>query len=321
MLDFLSVGEILIDFAPSGEADTYKANPGGAPANVACVLAKLGLSSAFSGKVGNDGFGRQCTAALKNAGVDTQYLFVSDSEPTTLAFVCLDEKGNRDFSFYRDRTADVCLNAADVERLKDCKPRIFHFGSVSLTQEPSRSAVLLAVENAKKSGALISYDPNLRLLLWKSPEEAKEAILQTLSYADILKISEEEALFLFGESDCAKVCRLIEARFGTKAVIITRAAKGAHAYIGGKDYISYAYDLKTIDTTGAGDSFLAGFLYCLLKQEKPLEALSDSVLDSALDFANAIGSLVTTKKGAIPAIPELEAVYRCMKDEKKLILE
>lgn len=318
MLDFLGMGEILIDFSPSGEADTYKANPGGAPANVACAMAKLGCKSAFSGKIGNDAFGRLCKKALENAGVNTDFLFISKSEPTTLAFVCLDETGNRDFSFYREKTADVGLNADDAEKLSAADVKIFHFGSVSLTKEPSKSAVLTAVKNAKSSGAMISYDPNLRLPLWENAKAAKSTILEAMPLADILKISEEEALFLFGESDFKKAAMEIQNKYGTKIILITRAAKGAYALINGKDYFSGAYDVKTIDTTGAGDCFLAGFLYCLLKSDKPIGSLSDEEISNALDFANATGSLVTSKKGAIPAIPTLEEIHLCMKNTKKL---
>ncbi len=320
MLDFLSIGEILIDFSPSGEADTYKANPGGAPANVACVMAKLGCKSAFSGKIGNDAFGKLCKKALENAGVLTEFLFVSSSEPTTLAFVCLDENGNRDFSFYREKTADVGLNAEDAKRLSDAKAKIFHFGSVSLTKEPSKSAVLTAAKNAKSSGAIISYDPNLRLPLWESSNSAKNTILEALPLADILKISEGEALFLFGETDFKKAARQIKEKYGTKIILITLAAKGAYAFVNDKDYFSPAYDVKTVDTTGAGDSFLAGFLYSLLKFDRPANMLSDEEISHALDFANATGSLVTTKKGAIPAIPTLEEIHLCMKNTKKLYL-
>lgn len=320
MFDFISIGEILIDFAPTGEDDTYKANPGGAPANVACVLSKLGCKTAFVGKIGNDSFGKQCKSALKNVNVNTDYLIISDDEPTTLAFVCLDKNGNREFSFYRDNTADVNLNDRDIERISEIQAEVFHFGSVSLTKEPSRTAVLKAVENAKKSGMIISYDPNLRLPLWKSANEAKNVILDTLHYAEIFKISEEEAIFLFDETDCGKVCDIIYKKHATKMIIITRAKNGCYAMINGKSYSSYAYDLKTIDTTGAGDSFLAGVLYNLLKLDKKIEMLTNEEITYMLDFANAIGSLVTTKMGAIPAIPEINEIYACMRTEPRLVI-
>lgn len=320
MFDFISIGEILIDFAPTGEENTFKANPGGAPANVACVLSKLGCSTAFIGKIGNDAFGRQCKHSLENVNVNTDYMIVSEDAPTTLAFVCLDENGNREFSFYRDNTADVSLSISDINTVSSVQSKYFHFGSVSLTKEPSKTAVLKAVENAKKSGAIISYDPNLRVNLWESEEEAKETILGTLHFAEIIKISEEEADFLFGETDCGKACDIIYKKYNTNMIIITRATKGCYAQINGKSYTSYAYDIKTIDTTGAGDSFLAGVLYNLIKLDKKIEALTDQEITDLLDFANATGSLVTTKKGAIPAIPTLNEINECMRKEPRLII-
>lgn len=321
MFDVISIGELLIDFAPYGEKSerAFQQNPGGAPANVVSVLSKLGCNTAFVGKVGNDAFGHACKDALDAVHVNTDYMPLSDEYPTTLAFVCLDETGNREFSFYRDNTADVNLNNEDIAKIKDVPTKIFHFGSVSLTAEPSKTAVLTAVENAKANGALISYDPNLRLPLWKSAEEAKQGILDTLHYADILKISEEEAEFLFGLTDCEAACQHIAQTYGIKFIIITRGPKGCLAMVNGKFYASYAYDLKTIDTTGAGDSFLAGVLYNLITSGKDFADMSDAEINYMFDFANATGSLVTTKKGAIPAVPTLEEIKHCMEHEPKLI--
>lgn len=321
MFDFMSIGEILIDFAPYGakEDRTFQQNPGGAPANVAAVLSKLGCKTAFVGKVGNDPFGLSCKKALDDVNVSTEYMPVSDDYPTTLAFVCLDENGNREFSFYRDNTADVNLSRNDVANIKDVSSKIFHFGSVSLTAEPSKTSVLTAVKNAKETGSIISYDPNLRLPLWESPEKAREVILDTISYADILKISEEEAEFLWGETDCAKAAQMIYETYGIRFIIITRGPNGCYALVNGKEYISYAYDLKTVDTTGAGDSFLAGVLYQWITLGKPIEGLTEEELSYLFDFANAVGSLVTTKKGAIPAIPSMEEILNCMETAKKLI--
>lgn len=323
MFDLISIGEILIDFAPFGEKSQrlFQQNPGGAPANVAAVLSKLGCSTAFVGKVGKDAFGQSCIDALKEVGVSTEYMPVSEEFPTTLAFVTLDESGNREFSFYRKHTADVNLSLEDIKSLRDLKPRFFHFGSVSLTAEPSRTSVLEAVKQAKENGSLISYDPNLRLPLWDSAQSAKQEILNTIGLADVLKISEEEAEFLFGTSDCQKAAQIIVERYHIPFIMITRGPKGCFAKVNGKEYQSYAYDLKTIDTTGAGDSFLAGVLYCWLKSGKTIEELTESDLNAFFDFANATGSLVTTKKGAIPAVPSLEEIKNCMENQPKLILE
>ncbi len=323
MFDFVSIGEMLIDFTPygtDGGPTLYQPNPGGAPANVASVVAKLGLHSAFVGKVGNDVFGLSCKEALQNAGVCAEHLVLTSDYPTTLAFVTLLPGGNREFSFYRNHlTADVSLKKEDLSESSYKNTRIFHFGSVSLTEDPEKSTVLYAVEEAKKAGAIISYDPNLRLPLWKSADEAKKTILDTLHYADILKLSEEEVEFLFGEVEDHQICKELSQRHGIKLILITKAADGCYAYVNGRDYHSYAYDLNTIDTTGAGDSFLAGVVYRLLQSGKDIGDLSDGDVSEMLDFANALGSLVTTKKGAIPAIPTIEEINRCMEMEQKLI--
>lgn len=323
MFDFMSIGEILIDFAPFGATEdrTFQQNPGGAPANVACVLSKLGCNTSFIGKVGEDLFGQACQQALESVGVCTDYLIHDTEHPTTLAFVCLDVSGNREFSFYRDNTADVNLNDADFKLFQHEKATYFHFGSVALTAEPSKSTVLKAVRHAKQNGAVITYDPNLRLPLWPNAETAKQTILETLALADILKISEEEAQFLFGIEDCGTACRYIFDTYHIPFIIITRGPKGCVAMIGEKLYPSYAYDLKTVDTTGAGDSFLAGVLYHMITKNKELSHMSDAEINEMFDFANAVGSLVTTKKGAIPAIPSPEEIADCIANAPKLILE
>lgn len=323
MFDFISIGEILIDFAPYGakEDRLFQQNPGGAPANVASVLSKLGLKTAFVGKVGKDAFGFSCKKALDDVGVSTEYMPLSEEYPTTLAFVNLDESGNRSFSFYRKNTADVNLSSEDIKPLAELDAKFFHFGSVSLTAEPSKTTVLEAVKQAKARGSIISYDPNLRLPLWDSAESAKQVILDTIGLADVLKISEEEAEFLFGEVDCKQAADIIEETYQIPFIIITRGPKGCFARVNGKDYHSYAYDLKTVDTTGAGDSFLAGVLYQWLQSGKQVSELTEEELNYFFDFANATGSLVTTKKGAIPAVPSLEQILECMEKEPKLVID
>ncbi len=318
MFDFVGIGEILIDFTPCDSVGTFKQNTGGAPANVSSVLAKLGCNSAFIGKVGNDQFGLGCKKTLDDIGVNTDNLIVDNEHPTTLAFVCLDESGNRSFAFYRDNTADVNLDIKDVK--DECyNAKYFHFGSVALTAEPSKSAVIKAVKKAKQNKCIISYDPNLRLNLWKTAEKAKQAILDTLEYADILKLSEEEAEFLFDTKDYKQVCKIINEKYNTPFIVVTLAEKGSYALINNKEYESKAYKLNTIDTTGAGDSFWAGVVYNLIKLDKAISELNDEEINHMLDFASAVGSLVTTKKGAIPAIPTLEQIVDCMKNSEKII--
>ncbi|MCI8601530.1 MAG: carbohydrate kinase [Oscillospiraceae bacterium] len=323
MYDFISIGEMLIDFTPcgvsEGGAPLYQPNPGGAPANAACVMAKLGRKAAFIGKVGADVFGASCKKALEDAGCDSRYLVFSETLGTTLAFVTLSPDGNRDFSFYRNHTtADVSLSPADIPAEAYGGAKIFHFGSVSLTQNPSRSTVLAAVKRAKGQGALISYDPNYRVPLWRSPKQAKAAILEGLPLCDMLKISDEEQRFLFDDLPEDAVGELLHSQYGIALAVITKAKNGCTAYLNGKRYDSPAYDVKTVDTTGAGDSFWAGLLLRLLESGKQLDMLSDSEVAGMLQFANAVGSLVTAKKGAIAAVPSREEIEACIREGKVL---
>ncbi len=322
MREFLGVGEILLDCVPYKieelEKPLYQMNTGGAVANAACVIAKLGHKASFIGRVGNDVFGTQAISSLKECGVDTSEVIVSEKDPTTLAFVCLTDDGDRSFSFYRTNTADVGMSISDLEKIDFSNINIFHFGAVSLSTEPSRSAVLYAVEKAKEKGALISYDPNLRLPLWNSPEEAKEIILKAAKYADIIKISEEEGEFLFGETDTVKICKCVEKEFNLQMFIVSQAEKGCTCSISGNIYTAKAYDVKTIDTTGAGDCFWGGILHKIIELNKrPVEMTSDEV-EEMLDFANAIGSTSTTKKGAIPSIPSLVEINNCLNTKKRI---
>lgn len=325
MYDFVSIGEILIDFAPGNqdglEFPVFQQNPGGAPANVACVLSKFGCKTAFIGKVGEDSFGTCCKNALKNNGVNTDFLVFSNEHNTTITFVCLDETGNRSFSFYRDNTADVSLRADDLENKNYTDTKFFHFGSVSLSEEPSRTAVFTAVKQAKDAGCIISYDPNVRLNLWKDKKVAKQVILEGIKYADILKISEEEAEFLFGGTDHEKICSEIYLTYDIPIILITKAEKGCFAMVNKQYYNSTGYKQKTVDTTGAGDSFLAGVLYKLIELKKEIGQLEAGEVEEMLDFSNAIGSLVVTKKGAIPAIPSLEEIVDCMKNGERISID
>ena len=297
MFDLLCLGEILIDFAPLDAL--YLPNPGGAPANVACAAAKLGLKSAFVGQVGPDGFGALCRQALSDAGCCTDYLYTG-SQPTTLAFVTLSPDGDRSFAFYRTGTADVSLDTVpDV----DC--RAYHFGSVSLTAEPSRSTTLRGAELAKSKGAIVTYDPNLRLALWPDAESARREMLGAMPLADYVKLAEEEVEFLFDGPESEAIPAAM-AQYGLTLVVVTRAERGCTAYFDGQTYDAPAMQVKAIDTTGAGDSFWAGLMSQLLKH-----GLSAETLPAALRYANTVGGIVTTRRGAIPALPtaaEVEAL-------------
>jgi fructokinase len=312
MIDVTALGELLIDFTPAGLSNqgnpVFEQNPGGAPANVLAALSKLGCQTAFIGKVGTDQFGQFLKKTLDDVGVSTHGLVMTDTCNTTLAFVHLSPSGDRSFSFYRDPGADLLLEPAELpyQLIEDCE--IFHFGSVSMTAEPSRSATLAAVRHAKDQHKLVSFDPNLRLRLWKSPEAAKHEILETMHLADLVKISEEELLFLTGESDLEKGAQYLIDTYRLKLVLITLGPDGAYAHNNLGSARRPTYKVLTIDTTGAGDAFTGGFLYKLLKSGKSPADLTPGDLDEFLDFANAVGSLATTRKGAIPALPDLAAI-------------
>lgn len=316
MFDVTAIGEVLIDFTPAGVSaqgnPMYEQNPGGAPANVLACLSKLGQTTAFIGKVGADQFGVFLKKTLDQVGVSTQGLVTTDRCGTTLAFVHLSDTGDRSFSFYRNPGADLLLEPAELsyQLIDDC--RIFHFGSVSMTGEPSVSATLSAVRYAREAGKLISYDPNLRLRLWPSAAAAKAGILSAMPLADIVKISEEELLFLTGEQDLERGARLLLKEYDLQLVLITLGPQGAFAYNRQGHSQRPTFDVKVVDTTGAGDAFTGGFMYRLLQSGKEPADLSVAELDDFLTFANAVGSLTTTKKGAIPGLPDLAAIEACI---------
>jgi len=312
MFDVIAVGELLIDFLPAGMTENglslFSSNPGGAPANVLAMLAKLGAKTAFIGKVGKDGFGRFLKTTLDNAGIDTSNLLMSSTERTTLAFVHLDEKGERSFSFYRKHCADVNLNAGELNRkmLNSC--RFLHFGSVSLTDEPSRTATLEAARIAKELGAIISYDPNYRPALWDNEQEAGKYMLEAMEYADLVKVSEEELLILTGCKDFSQGADKLLA-IGPSVIFVTCGEKGSYVFTKSCCANHGGYRVKAVDTTGAGDTFVGAMLWQL--KDMSLEEISQICPEKwkeLLAFSNAAGALVTTKKGAIPAMPDLDTV-------------
>ncbi|MEK3683488.1 PfkB family carbohydrate kinase [Paenibacillus sp. FSL R10-2736] len=309
MVDITAIGEVLIDFTPAGLSEKgeqlFECNPGGAPANVVVVLSKLGKSTAFIGKVGEDQFGEYLTQVLQGNGVDTKGLVKEKNASTTLAFVHLKEDGDRTFSFIRNPGADMLLGNDDIELEHIKGSRIFHFGSVSMTHEPSANATLTTCIYAKENGALISFDPNLRPALWQDLEEAKSRIKEGLALADIVKISEEELEFITGLTDLQEGTRQIQSQFKVKVILVTKAEKGCFVRFGsGSKWADVpGFKVHTVDTTGAGDAFLGGFLYQLLERGCSIEQIRDQDWVPIISFANAVGALVTTQKGAIPAIP------------------
>lgn len=316
MLDVTALGELLIDFTPAGLSaghhPLFEQNPGGAPANVLACLARLDRQTAFIGKVGADQFGASLKTVLEQAGIGTKGLIQTDACHTTLAFVHLNEQGDRSFSFYRNPGADLLLETGEIpfDLIDDC--RIFHFGSVSMTADPARSATLAAARHARERGRLISFDPNLRLMLWPSANQARAAIRSAMPWVDILKLSDEELLFLTGEQDLARGAASLLDQYALQLVLITLGAKGAYARTKNAEARQPAYDVRTIDTTGAGDAFTGSFLYQLLRSGLSPASLSEDYLHLFLAFANAAGSLATTRTGAIPAMPTLGEIEDCL---------
>lgn len=315
MFDVTAIGELLIDFTPNGRNASgdllFARKPGGAPANVLAANSRLGGSTSFIGKVGNDKFGDFLRQSLEDAKINTQGLSRDPDVPTTLAFVQIDARGDRSFSFYRKPGADVMLKTSDFteEMVTGC--RMFHFGSVSLTEEPARSTTLHAVRTAKQAGCMISYDPNYRPPLWNNEKTAVAQMREGLSLADIVKVSEEEMVLLTGETGLEEGSRRI-GNFGASLVLVSLGARGAFYRRGEQCGMVPTYDVKTIDTNGAGDAFLGAVHYCLRgKSREEVRRMTRDELEDILSFANAAGSLTTTKGGAIPAMPTLGEVEQC----------
>lgn len=317
MFDVTAIGELLIDFTPvsiHSQGDLlFARKPGGAPANVLAANSRLGGKTAFIGKVGNDMFGKFLKQELDGRKINTTGLAVDPTIPTTLAFVQLDEQGDRSFSFYRKPGADLMLQISDINVNLLTDSHIFHFGSVSLTDEPSRSTTFYAVNTAKKAGCMISYDPNYRPPLWSNAETAKEQMKAGLDLADIVKVSEEEMTLLTGKTDLHEGSEEL-AKHGVSLVLISLGPRGAFYRKGEMCGLLPTYNVKVVDTNGAGDSFLGAVHYCLRgKTLDEIQNMSQADMDDVLSFANAAGSLTTTRTGAIPAMPTLKEIEHCRK--------
>ncbi|XP_021755016.1 probable fructokinase-6, chloroplastic [Chenopodium quinoa] len=310
-------GEMLIDFVPTtsglslAEAPAFKKAPGGAPANVAVGIARLGGASAFIGKVGEDEFGYMLADILKENNVNSEGMRFDPGARTALAFVTLRKDGEREFMFYRNPSADMLLQESEIDFELIRKAKIFHYGSISLITEPCKSAHIAAANAARDAGVLLSYDPNLRLPLWPSAESAREGILSIWDTADIIKISEEEISFLTqGEDpyDDNVVRKLYHQNL--KLLLVTEGAEGCRYYT--KEFSGRIEGLKVeaVDTTGAGDAFVAGMLSQLASDMNLIQ--EEDRLRDALRFANACGALTVTERGAIPALPTREAVLNAM---------
>ena len=303
----LCIGELLIDFVSTtpdvtlAEAPGFVKAPGGAPANVAVGLAKLGIDAGFIGKVGADPFGDFLTETLQQNHVDTTYLIAGEKSRTTLAFVATRSDGMKDITFYRHPGADIQLSPDEIDTDYIKSADLFHYGSVSLSHSPTREATLKAIQTAKDTGSFLSYDPNLRLMLWDNAEDAKHWIWDVMPYADVVKISEEEWEFITGDTELAAGIERI-LRLGVKLLVVTLGERGCYYTNGNVDGYVDGYAVEVVDTLGAGDAFVAAMLSQLMKHTELSKLINDE-LDDIMRYANAAGALATQKVGVIPALP------------------
>ena len=309
--DVVALGELLIDFTENGTSGqgnpVYEANPGGAPCNVLSMLNRLGHQTAFLGKVGNDIFGRQLRSTVESAGINVEGLLTDEDVRTTLAFVETKPDGDRDFSFYRNPGADMMLREEEVRDDIIAAGKIFHFGTLSMKNEPVRSATKHAIAVAKENGALISFDPNIREPLWKDMEEAKEQTAYGLSVCDILKISDNEIQWFSGKEDYTEGIRMLQQTYQIPLILLSMGRDGSRAYYKNMIVEVPAFLQKnTIETTGAGDTFGACCLHYILQYG--LMELTEQQLKDMLTFANAAASIITTRKGALRVMPSLEEI-------------
>lgn len=313
--DVVALGELLIDFTENGMSvqgnPLYEANPGGAPCNVLSMLTKLGRKTAFIGKVGQDIFGKRLKTVLEETGIDTSSLVMDEETRTTLAFVETFPDGDRDFSFYRNPGADMMLQAGEIDMGMLRDTRLFHFGTLSMTHGEVRAATKRAAVAAKEAGAVISFDPNLREPLWKSLDDAKEQTAYGLSQCDILKISDNEIRWFTGEEDYDAGIRKLREEYAIPMILLSMGKAGSRVYY--KDLRVEAAPFlqeKTIETTGAGDTFGACCLHFVLQYG--LDGFDEQKLAEMLTFANAAASAITTRKGALRVMPSMEEIQAVM---------
>lgn len=313
MYDIVALGEVLIDFTNNGYSASgmrlFEQNPGGAPANMLTAATKLGLSTAFIGKVGTDMHGQFLKEVLEEQGIDTKGMILDPNFFTTLAFVELKENGERVFSFARKPGADTMLTKEDLNQdlLKNTK--VFHFGSLSLTNEPSKTATYEAIRIAKEAGAIISYDPNYRAPLWENEKVAIEMMREPIPYVDMMKISDEETELLTGQVDPEAAAEILISQ-GVKVVVVTLGEQGALVRIKDGSRIVAGFKSQVVDTTGAGDSFWGSFVQQVLETKKEVDTLTLDELSNCVTYANAVASICVSKRGAIPAMPTKEEVEK-----------
>ncbi len=310
LYDVTALGEMLIDFTMNGQSDQgnnlFEACPGGAPCNVLAMLNKLGKKTAFIGKVGEDQFGRLLKGTIEELGIETKGLILDKEIPTTLAFVHTFPDGDREFSFYRKPGADMMLSADEVDFELIRQSRVFHFGTLSMTDEPVKAATKKALEVAKEAGCLITFDPNLRPPLWRSLDDAKEQMEYGFQYCDVLKISDNEIQFISGKEDYDEGIRYLQEKYQIPLIFLTMGKDGSRAYYKDMRIERKGFSVKAIETTGAGDTFCGCSINGVL--DHGLENLTEEILGEILTYANAGAALITMKKGAIRSMPEPENI-------------
>ncbi|PGZ93969.1 MULTISPECIES: carbohydrate kinase [unclassified Bacillus (in: firmicutes)] len=313
-----SIGEVLIDFIPLQkgrplkDVTSFERAPGGAPANVAAAVAKYGGSASMITKIGEDAFGDFICDQLSAVGVKTDKVLRTTDANTGLAFVSLQENGDRDFSFYRNPSADLLLTEEEVKDEWFTKNDILHFCSVDLVESPMKQAHIKAIKSIISKGGIVSFDPNVRLPLWKNPEACKNTILDFIPLSHIVKISDEELEFITDITDVEEAISTLF-RGEVKAIIYTKGSKGAELYLNDKNFESKGFKVEVQDTTGAGDAFIGGILFKLLEKKATqvnLVELFEKNYQEFLTFANASGALTTTSKGAISSLPDRETIIQ-----------
>ena len=317
LYDVTAMGEMLIDFTLNGQSEQgnnlFEACPGGAPCNVLAMLNKLGRKTAFIGKVGEDQFGRLLKGTIDELGIETKGLILDKEIHTTLAFVHTFPDGDREFSFYRKPGADMMLTEDEVDYDLIRQSRIFHFGTLSMTDEPVRSATKKALEVAKEAGCLITFDPNLRPPLWKSLDDAKKQMEYGFQYCDMLKISDNEIQFVSGKEDYDEGIRYLQDKYNIPLIFLTMGKDGSRAYYKDMRVERKGFQVKAIETTGAGDTFCGCSIHGLLTHG--LEGLTEENLGDMLTYANAGAALITMKKGAIRSMPEPENITKLIEEK------
>lgn len=314
MIDVVAIGELLIDFtckSVDGEGfPTMEAHPGGAPANFLAALSKFGAKTALLGKVGIDAFGKLLVSTLENKGISVKGIILDDKVFTTLAFVTLSDEGDREFSFARKPGADTCITFEELDLSLIDEAKVFHFGTLSLTNNPSREATYKAVAYAKAKNKMITFDPNLRKPLWDDLEEAKEQMIWGLTQADVIKISDEEVEFLFGLKG-AKGAEYIFEKFDASLVFVTCGAQGCYFKNSmASGFVPSLKNINVVDTTGAGDIFGGSAIWKILEKNKNVFELDEKELYDIVRFACTAAGLSATKAGGISSVPEMSEILK-----------